>query len=94
MPRVRANIFALVLTGVVTVVTLASTALPVRAQSTWADRLGYPPESRVVVIHATNVGTIYDANEAAEAHLEEGVATGALPGKLIRGAQDASSAPG
>lgn len=75
MPRVRANILRVVMLNLVAAVTLAVATLPAHAASTWADRLGYPPESRVIVLHATHVGSIYDANQAAEAHLEEGMAT-------------------
>jgi predicted glycoside hydrolase/deacetylase ChbG (UPF0249 family) len=75
MPRVQSNQPRVAIISLVAVATLAVTALPTRAADTWADRLGYPPQSRVIVLHATHVGTIYDANQAAEAHLDQGVAT-------------------
>ncbi len=44
----------------------------VAAQETWADKLGYPPGKRVVVLYASQLGLCYEANEAGKKLLGEG----------------------
>lgn len=39
---------------------------------TWAEKLGYPEGSRVVILHASEVGTCYATNQAAQQGLLEG----------------------
>ena len=39
---------------------------------TWAERLGYPPGRRVLIVHADDVGMCYEANEATQQYLESG----------------------
>ena len=38
---------------------------------TWAEKLGYPKGSRVVILHADDIGMCYEANQAAEKYLSE-----------------------
>jgi len=37
---------------------------------TWAEKLGYPKGSRVVILHADDIGMCYEANQAAELYLQ------------------------
>ena len=39
---------------------------------TWAERLGWPPDKRVVIFHADDTGMCYEANEAAQRALTQG----------------------
>ncbi len=39
---------------------------------TWAEKLGYPEGSRVVILHASEVGTCYATNQAAQQGLADG----------------------
>jgi chitin disaccharide deacetylase len=41
--------------------------------TTWADRLGYPEGSRVLIIHAGEAGLAYETNAAAKKPFEAGV---------------------
>lgn len=45
------------------------------AAENWADRLGYPPGERVILIHAHGAGLSYETNAAVGAALESGAAT-------------------
>ena len=36
----------------------------------WAEKLGYPKGSRVVTLHADDIGMCYEANQAAKYYLE------------------------
>jgi len=36
----------------------------------WAEKLGYPKESRVVILHADDIGMCYEANHAAKNYLK------------------------
>ncbi|MBI4604193.1 MAG: polysaccharide deacetylase family protein [Planctomycetes bacterium] len=50
----------------------ASAQAPGKPEPTWAARLGYPPEKRVLILHADDIGMCYEANQAAKACLEGG----------------------
>lgn len=39
------------------------------AGSTWGERLGYPKEKRVLILHADDIGMCYEANVAAKSYL-------------------------
>jgi predicted glycoside hydrolase/deacetylase ChbG (UPF0249 family) len=39
---------------------------------TWAERLGWPADKRVVIFHADDVGMCYEANQAAQGALSKG----------------------
>jgi predicted glycoside hydrolase/deacetylase ChbG (UPF0249 family) len=40
---------------------------------TWAQRLGWPADKRVVIFHADDIGMCYEANQAAQRALTQGV---------------------
>ena len=40
---------------------------------TWGEQLGYPPEARVLMLHADDIGMCYEANQAAKRQLGDGV---------------------
>ena len=42
------------------------------AAGTWAERLGYPPGKRVLILHADDVGMCHEANQSAKRYLEKG----------------------
>jgi predicted glycoside hydrolase/deacetylase ChbG (UPF0249 family) len=42
------------------------------AKSTWAQRLGFPPDKRVLILHADDIGMCYEANQAAKHYLTHG----------------------
>lgn len=50
---------------------LCCTSREVRSE-TWADRLGYPPGSKVILLHANELGMCYETNAAATKLLEAG----------------------
>ena len=55
---------------------LIAFALPVpqlTAAETWAERLGYEPSDRVVILYADNMGAAYETNRSGSKCLEEGV---------------------
>lgn len=52
---------------------LVACAAQVRAQGTWAERLGYPAGKRVVILHADNMGGAYEFNRMGQQLLEDGV---------------------
>jgi len=39
---------------------------------TWASKLGWPAEKRVLILHADDIGMCYEANQAAKSYLTEG----------------------
>lgn len=43
-----------------------------RDRRTWAERLGYPPGRRVLILHADDIGMCYEANHAAKDLLGSG----------------------
>jgi predicted glycoside hydrolase/deacetylase ChbG (UPF0249 family) len=45
---------------------------PVVAE-TWGERLGFPPDAKVVILHANELGMCYETNAAGTALLEAGV---------------------
>ncbi len=58
------------------VFTLSCAALAV-AQTTWAERLGYPAETRVLILHANDLGVAYEFNRPVEEALQSGALTSA-----------------
>lgn len=46
-----------------------------QSTSTWAQRLGYPADKRVLILHASGAGLCYETNAAAERALADGSAT-------------------
>src|ERR1700722_2773914 len=46
-----------------------------RPDSTYADRLGFPNGSRVLILHVDDAGMSFDSNEGAEMALTKGVST-------------------
>jgi predicted glycoside hydrolase/deacetylase ChbG (UPF0249 family) len=46
----------------------ALACLPARGE-TWAEKLGYPADKRVLILHADDIGMCYEANQAAKAYL-------------------------
>ncbi len=42
------------------------------SQDTWAERLGFPPDKKVVILHADDIGMCKEANQAAIQQLEKG----------------------
>lgn len=65
--RPRRRRFLVVLAGLL----LGADVAPLRAQ-TWAERLGYPPGKRVLILHADDIGMCFEANEAAKRYLSAG----------------------
>lgn len=45
------------------------------ADSTYAERLGFPRGSKVVIVHVDDVGMSFDSNEGAIAAMDKGIAT-------------------
>ncbi|MCA9100378.1 MAG: polysaccharide deacetylase family protein [Planctomycetales bacterium] len=45
---------------------------PATAES-WGEKLGYPADARVLILHADDIGMCYEANEAAKRQLGDGV---------------------
>lgn len=50
----------------------ALSAAPAACAENWADRLGFPPDAKVVVLHANALGMCYESNAAGTALLELG----------------------
>ena len=40
---------------------------------TWGEKLGYPADTRVLMLHADDIGMCYEANQAAKRQLTDGV---------------------
>ena len=47
----------------------------VNAQQTYAEKLGYPKDAKVLILHVDDVGMSWDSNEGAKKAIEDGVAT-------------------
>lgn len=47
----------------------------VNAEETWAQRLGYPADAKVVILYADHMGAAYETNAAGIAAFEKGQAT-------------------
>jgi predicted glycoside hydrolase/deacetylase ChbG (UPF0249 family) len=45
------------------------------AQQTYAEKLGYPKDAKVLILHVDDVGMSWDSNEGAKRAIEKGVAT-------------------
>jgi len=43
------------------------------AAETWGEKLGYSPDTRVLILHADDIGMCYEANQAAKQQLGDGV---------------------
>lgn len=72
--------------GVLCAVVFAQQFSAAHAES-WAERLGYPAEKRIVIIHAHGVGISYETNVAAEKLLAQGMvqsASALAPGPWFR----------
>src|ERR1044071_4422711 len=50
-------------------------SLSARAQETYAEKLGFPKGSKVLILHVDDVGMSWDSNQGAIQALEKGVAT-------------------
>jgi hypothetical protein len=50
----------------------ALTAPGAMAFQTWAEKLGYPKNKRLLILHAANMGMCFEANEAGKQALENG----------------------
>lgn len=61
-------------------VLLCVAATAARAE-TWAERLGFPPDKKVVLLHAADLGLCYETNSAGTRLLEDGLvrSAAALP---------------
>jgi predicted glycoside hydrolase/deacetylase ChbG (UPF0249 family) len=46
------------------------TANTIAQAETWAQRLGWPADVRVLILHADDIGMCYEANESAKSYLE------------------------
>jgi predicted glycoside hydrolase/deacetylase ChbG (UPF0249 family) len=46
-----------------------------KAQQTYAEKLGYPKDAKVLILHVDDVGMSWDSNEGAKRAIEKGVAT-------------------
>ena len=57
--------------GAAALLVAASLAAPAAAE-TWAERLGYPADSKVIVLHVNELGLCYESNAAGESLLEAG----------------------
>lgn len=65
-PQIFIVLFALLLA------VLPPTVRPVAAE-TWGERLGFPPEAKVVILHANELGMCYETNAAGTTLLEAGI---------------------
>lgn len=59
---------------VVCLVTVIGCGAAVATADTWAERLGFPPGSKVLVLHAHGLGVCYETSEAGEQLLASDVA--------------------
>jgi predicted glycoside hydrolase/deacetylase ChbG (UPF0249 family) len=59
-----------------TVTSTISWQTPCRAE-TWADRLGYPPQTKVLLLHLNELGMCYESNAAITSLLQDGPARSA-----------------
>jgi hypothetical protein len=60
-------------TTIILSVLLLAADRPAAAQANWADRLGYPPGSRVLMVYAAQMGTCFEANQAGTYLQETGL---------------------
>jgi predicted glycoside hydrolase/deacetylase ChbG (UPF0249 family) len=61
------------LCALMSLIAVGGTALSRADQAkTWAERLGWPPDKRVVIFHADDIGMCYEANQAAQRALTQG----------------------
>ena len=51
---------------------IAISAATAASAETWAEKLGYGKDAKVILFHADDIGMCYEANEAAKEALEEG----------------------
>lgn len=58
-------------TTILSLLSLLAAAAPVRAQ-TWAERLGYPADKKVLILYADGAGLVYESNRAAQDALKAG----------------------
>ncbi len=63
--------------GAALAIVLATLQHATAAAATWADQLGYPAASRVVIVHAAQLGGCYASNQAAQSGFEQGAMTSA-----------------
>ncbi len=68
--------------GTILVATLVATMLPFAIcgrldAQTWGERLGYPSDKRVLILHASGAGLCYESNAAVESALADGSASSA-----------------
>ncbi len=54
-----------------------SYGLKSQSETTFAEKLGYPKEAKVIILHVDDVGMSYDSNEGAIQSIEKGVANSA-----------------
>lgn len=69
-PTVKRSPILIRLLGVVTFV--LTTAGSTTFAETWSERLGWPSDARVLILHADDIGMCYEANQSAKAYLEAG----------------------
>ena len=48
-------------------------------RKTWAERLGWPSDKRVIILHADDIGMCYEVNASAQRALSEGEYRSAAP---------------
>jgi predicted glycoside hydrolase/deacetylase ChbG (UPF0249 family) len=65
------------LCGILAAVSIIAGAVGEIAAETWAERLGYPADAKVLILHAGEMGLAYETNAAGEKLLESGVAASA-----------------
>jgi predicted glycoside hydrolase/deacetylase ChbG (UPF0249 family) len=63
--------------GILAVLSILAGAVGEVAAETWAERLGYPADAKVLILHAGEMGLAYETNAAGEKLLESGVAASA-----------------
>ncbi|MCW3117843.1 MAG: ChbG/HpnK family deacetylase [Chitinophagaceae bacterium] len=60
---------------IITCLFITSFAFTQKADTTYAERLGFPKGARVVIVHVDDVGMSFDSNEGAVAAMTKGIAT-------------------
>ena len=58
--------------ALLTLALVATVTGPVMGTETWATRLGYPSEKRVLILYATQLGMCHETNQAGKQCLEQG----------------------
>jgi len=56
----------------ITIMALISIPSVLNAQDTWADKLGFPPGKKVLLLHMDDAGMCPEANAAVESYIEKG----------------------